>query len=256
MLQEIKEQPLIEMKNINKYYQMGEMSLHILKDVNVTIYEKEFVTIMGPSGSGKSTFINVMGFLDNKFDGDYIFSGEPIEQRTDKQISHLRNKMVGFVFQDFNLIPTMSVGENIRLPLLYSGFSARKTVQIVKDALESVGLADKYHHKPSELSGGQKQRIAIARALINNPKFIIADEPTGALDTKTSSVIMDILARLNREKGVTIVMVTHEPDLQQYATRRIKIVDGKIHYNEVSVPNYQLPDKPLIFDEVMNHEDE
>ncbi|MBD3948195.1 ABC transporter ATP-binding protein [Tuanshanicoccus lijuaniae] len=256
MTHEIKEQPLIEMVNINKYYQMGELSLHILKDVSITIYEKEFVTIMGPSGSGKSTFINVMGFLDNKFDGEYHFAGESVEQRTDKQISSLRNKMVGFVFQDFNLIPSMSVGENIRLPLLYTGLTARKTTQIVKDALESVGLADKYHHKPSELSGGQKQRVAIARALINNPKFIIADEPTGALDTKTSSVIMDILARLNREKGVTIVMVTHEPDLQKYATRRITIVDGKIQSNEVSVPTYDIPAKPLLFDEVMNHADE
>lgn len=249
-------QPLIQMESVNKYYQMGEHRLHILKDVSLSIYTNEFVTIMGPSGSGKSTLINVLGFLDNKFEGHYFFEGESVEKRTDSQISKLRNKMVGFVFQDFNLIPSMTVFENVRLPLLYNGLSSRKTKEKVQAALDSVGLGDKGKNKPHELSGGQKQRVAIARALINEPRFIIADEPTGALDTKTSSVIMDILARLHRDKGVTVVMVTHDPDLQAYATRQIRIVDGKIESNVVTTPSYQLSDSPLIFDEVMNNETE
>ncbi|MDO4431770.1 MAG: ABC transporter ATP-binding protein [Aerococcaceae bacterium] len=223
--------PLIDIRNVNKYYQMGENRLHVLKDVNLTIEKGEFVSIMGPSGSGKSTLINVLGFLDNNFDGVYHFNGQPLEQRTDKQISQLRNQMVGFVFQDFNLIPTMTVSENVRLPLIYNGYSARQTKPLVQKALDRVGLGDKGNHKPSELSGGQKQRVAIARALINNPSFIIADEPTGALDTKTSRMIMEILSTLHAEEGVTIVMVTHNPEQQKYATRHIVIVDGEMQDN-------------------------
>lgn len=223
--------PMIEIEHVNKYYQMGESQLHVLKDVNFSINKGEFVSIMGPSGSGKSTLINVLGFLDNNFEGAYRFNGRPIEQRTDKQISQLRNQMVGFVFQDFNLIGNMTVYENVRLPLIYNGYSAKQTKAPVQKALERVGLGDKGHHKPSELSGGQKQRVAIARALINSPSFIIADEPTGALDTKTSRMIMEILSKLHREEGVTIVMVTHDPTLQNYATRHIVIVDGEIQQN-------------------------
>lgn len=224
--------PLIQFQKINKYFQMGENQLHVLKDIDLEIYSNEFVTIMGPSGSGKSTLINVLGFLDNQFDGTYLFDGVSVEERNDKQISQLRNEMVGFVFQDFNLISTMNVGDNVRLPLLYNGYTTRKTKELVETALDDVGLLNKIHHFPHELSGGQKQRVAIARALINQPKFIIADEPTGALDTKTSDVIMEILARLNQEKGVTVVMVTHDPSLQQYASRRVRIVDGVIASNE------------------------
>lgn len=226
--------PMIEINHVNKYYQMGETQLHVLKDVNLSIHEGEFVSIMGPSGSGKSTLINVLGFLDNQFEGTYHFKGQPIEQRTDKQISQLRNQMVGFVFQDFNLIGNMTVYENVRLPLIYNGYSAKQTKERVQQALERVGLGDKGHHKPSELSGGQKQRVAIARALINQPSFIIADEPTGALDSKTSKIIMEILAKLHRDEGVTIVMVTHDPSLQQYATRHIVIVDGEIQQNHAA----------------------
>lgn len=256
MISEMQQQPLIEMKKINKYYQVGEHRLHVLRNIDLSIYRNEFVTIMGPSGSGKSTLINVLGFLDNKFEGHYNFDGKPVEARTDKQISILRNEMVGFVFQDFNLIPTMTVNENIRLPLLYKGMPARKTKERVQQALDSVGLGSKFNSRPHELSGGQKQRIAIARALINNPRFIIADEPTGALDTKTSKVIMDILARLHREQGVTVVLVTHDPNLQAYATRKVRIVDGQIHSNELSEATYKLSEKPLVFDEVLNNEDE
>lgn len=254
MIEQINQKPLIELKNINKYYKVGEYNFHVLNDISLSIYKKEFVTIMGPSGSGKSTLINVLGFLDHNFEGEYHFEGESIEKRSDNQISKLRNDVVGFVFQDFNLISSMTVSENVRLPLLYSGLSARKTKERVYEALKNVGLENKGNNKPSELSGGQKQRVAIARALINNPEFIIADEPTGALDTKTSSVIMDILARLNREKGVTVVMVTHAPELQEYASRRIRIVDGKIQVNEACQPSHVLSDKPLLFDEVMNDE--
>lgn len=223
--------PLIAIKNVNKHYHMGETSLHVLKNVDLTINKGEFVSIMGPSGSGKSTLINVLGFLDNNFEGTYHFNGVSIEQRTDKQVSNLRNRMVGFVFQDFNLIPNMTVTENVRLPLIYNGYSAGQAKPLVENALKKVGLDNKAHHKLFELSGGQKQRVAIARALINNPSFIIADEPTGALDTKTSRVIMEILSQLNREEGVTVVMVTHDPTLQAYATRHIVIVDGEIQQN-------------------------
>lgn len=247
-----RDKALIEISSINKYYQTGKLKVQVLKDLSMTIYPGEFVTIMGPSGSGKSTLINVLGFLDNKFEGHYLFEGQVVEQKTDKQISKLRNTMVGFVFQDFNLIPSMTVYENVRLPLLYSGLSARKTKDRVMSSLEAVGLGHKAKSKPSELSGGQKQRVAIARALINDPQFIIADEPTGALDSKTSRVIMDILARLNRDKGVTIVMVTHDPNLQSYANRQVHIVDGVIDTNQVVEPTYILPQEPLTYEEVMD----
>ncbi|MBG9986349.1 ABC transporter ATP-binding protein [Facklamia sp. DSM 111018] len=220
--------PLIQIINLNKYYKIGEEQVQILKDTNLEIYRGEFVSIMGPSGSGKSTLINVLGFLDNKFEGEFRFNGKALEHRTDKQISYLRNQVVGFVFQDFNLISTLTVKENIRLPLLYAGYSARKTNNEVKCVLEKVGLSDKENHKPSELSGGQKQRVAIARALITKPDFIIADEPTGALDTKNSLMVMEILEKLHQEEGVTVVMVTHDPTLQKFADRHIVIVDGRV----------------------------
>ena len=221
-------QELIRVEAVNKYYQLGDQPLQVLKDVYLSIDEGDFISIMGPSGSGKSTLINVLGFLDHEFEGDYYFEGRPLEARTDAQISHLRNQVVGFICQSFNLIETMSVADNVRLPLLYGGRRVRETQATVEAALDRVGLLDKAHHKPHELSGGQKQRVAIARALINQPRFIIADEPTGALDTKTSRMIMEILADLNRESGVTIVMVTHDPTLQIYANRHIVIIDGQV----------------------------
>lgn len=219
---------LIQVRQVNKYFQVGGHPFHVLKDVNLTIFQGDFVSIMGPSGSGKSTLINVLGFLDNDFQGDYLFEGQPLEVRTDTQISQLRNQVVGFVFQSFNLISTMTVADNIRLPLLYAGMSYRQCQDRVEAALDRVGLLNKARNKPNELSGGQKQRVAIARALVNEPRFLIADEPTGALDTKTSRLIMEILAQLNRETGVTIVMVTHDPSLQAYANRHIVIVDGQV----------------------------
>lgn len=221
-------EPLIQLNQINKYYQMGEQSLHVLKNVDLNIYANEFISIMGPSGSGKSTLVNIIGMLDNRFDGEYLFENQSIEKLSDNQLSHRRNQMVGFVFQDFNLIMNMSVKENVRLPLIYKGMSARATQEIVEEMLDKMEILDKINHKPTELSGGQRQRVAIARALVNRPRFIIADEPTGALDTQTSRVIMDILAKLHHDEGVTILMVTHDPSLQAFATRHVRIVDGKI----------------------------
>lgn len=221
-------EPLIQLNQINKYYQMGEQSLHVLKNVDLNIYANEFISIMGPSGSGKSTLVNIIGMLDNRFDGEYLFENQSIEKLSDNQLSHRRNQMVGFVFQDFNLIMNMSVKENVRLPLIYKGMPARATQEIVEEMLDKMEILDKINHKPTELSGGQRQRVAIARALVNRPRFIIADEPTGALDTQTSRVIMDILAKLHHDEGVTILMVTHDPSLQAFATRHVRIVDGKI----------------------------
>lgn len=248
------ETPLIQIKQLNKYYQMGQHQLHVLKDIELTIYKNDFVSIMGPSGSGKSTLINVLGFLDNEFEGSYVFEGQTLEQRTDRQISALRNQRVGFVFQDFNLINNMTIEENVRLPLLYSGLSARQTKTRVKEALESVGLGDKLKQKPTELSGGQKQRVAIARALINQPQFLIADEPTGALDTKTSATIMEILKNLHAEHQVTIIMVTHDPRLRQFASRHITIVDGMIQSHESQSPATALGDYAEEVEEVVNND--
>ncbi len=221
-----KSKPLISIRQLNKSYALGDNSIHVLKDIDLDIYAGEFISIMGPSGSGKSTLINILGFLDNKFEGTYHLNDQPIENRTDQQVSKLRNEMVGFIFQNFNLVEGMKVKENVQLPLLYGGYTANKTSQKVNTALEKVGLAEKVNNHIHELSGGQRQRVAIARALINDPLFIIADEPTGALDSKTATRVMDILAKLHAEDSVTVVMVTHNPDLQQYATRHLKIVDG------------------------------
>lgn len=221
--------PLISISGLNKFYYLGENSLQVLNKVMFNIYDGEFISIMGPSGSGKSTLINILGFLDHNFEGQYLLNGKSIENHSDDEISRLRNQMVGFIFQDFNLIETMTVKENVRLPLLYNGARVKETETSVLEALKKVGLDGKVDNQIHELSGGQKQRVAIARALINNPKFIIADEPTGALDTKTSKKIMDILANLHKEEGVTVVMVTHDPSLQRYANRHLIIIDGTLH---------------------------
>lgn len=222
---------MIELKAINKWYQLGTHHMQVLHDVSLTIDKGEFVSIMGPSGSGKSTLVNVLGFLDANYDGEYYFNHQSMMSQNDRDISKLRNQMVGFVYQSFNLIETITVADNVRLPLLYNGYSIRQTNQKVTESLEKVGLGSKLNSMPSQLSGGQKQRVAIARALVNTPQFIIADEPTGALDTKTSQMIMTTLERLNREDGVTIVMVTHDPALEGYSNRRIRVVDGQVVSN-------------------------
>lgn len=227
---------MIKLEHIHKYYKVGDEQLHVLNDVTVRITQGEFVGIMGPSGSGKSTLINILGFLDSKYEGKYCFNDESVSNLSDNQISKVRNSTVGFVFQDFNLIEQATVEENVRLPLLYRGLTPRQTHTKVKQALEKVGLGDKLEKYLRHLSGGQKQRVAIARALVNSPKFIIADEPTGALDSKTSASIMDILYRLNREDGVTIVMVTHDPTLTKYCSRVIHVIDGVIHEQKEGIP--------------------
>ncbi|MDR0879628.1 MAG: ABC transporter ATP-binding protein [Clostridioides sp.] len=219
---------MIDLKNINKYYHTGDEELHVLKDVNLHIESGELVAIIGPSGSGKSTLINLLGFIDKKFDGSYLFEGESLVASSDDRLSKIRNKTVGFVFQNFSLIENNTVYENVELPLLYNGYGMNQTKEKVMSILEKVGLKGKEKNYPKQLSGGQQQRVAIARALVNSPKFIIADEPTGALDTKTSEDIMQLFVDLNKEAGVTVIIVTHNPELLVYCSREITIRDGEI----------------------------
>lgn len=193
----------------------------------MTVYEGEFVAIMGPSGSGKSTLMNIIGLLDKPTSGDYSLNGTQVEELKEKQLAKVRNQEIGFVFQQFFLLSKLSALQNVELPLVYAGVNSSKRRQLAKQFLEKVELSERMKHLPSELSGGQKQRVAIARALVNNPSIILADEPTGALDTKTSDQIMQLLTELNRE-GKTIVMVTHEPEIADFATRKIVIRDGEI----------------------------
>ena len=218
---------LIELKNINKSYRNGDQELQVLKDISLEVDEGEFVAIMGPSGSGKSTLMNIIGMLDRPTTGEYHLGSEEVAKLGDKKLAKVRNKQIGFVFQQFFLLSKLNALQHVELPLIYAGVGLSKRKSLAEQFLTKVELDTRMHHLPSELSGGQKQRVAIARALVNNPSLILADEPTGALDTKTGEQIMELLTELNRE-GKTIIMVTHEPEIAAYAKRQIVIRDGVI----------------------------
>ena len=215
---------LISLKNICRSYRNGDQELQVLKNINLEVNEGEFVAIMGPSGSGKSTLMNTIGMLDTPTSGEYYLEGQEVARLDEKQLAKVRNQEIGFVFQQFFLLSKLDALQNVEL---YAGVSASKRRKLAETYLKKVDLTDRSHHLPSELSGGQKQRVAIARALVNNPSIILADEPTGALDTRTGSQIMELLVELN-EEGRTIIMVTHEPEIAAYAKRQIVIRDGVI----------------------------
>ena len=220
--------PLIEFRQVSKIYGEGEAAIRALDCVDLAINAHEFVAIMGPSGSGKSTAMNILGCLDVPSAGDYVFEGIPTSGFDRSRLTLLRRHMLGFVFQGFNLLSRTSAVENVELPLIYRGMAVRERRERAREALALVGLSGREHHKTQELSGGQQQRVAIARAIVTEPALLLADEPTGNLDTKTSVEIMDLMTRLNREQGITIVMVTHEPDIAAYAQRLLRFVDGKL----------------------------
>lgn len=218
---------MIKLKKVNKYYDTGEERLHALMDVDLQIEEGEMAAIMGPSGSGKSTLIRILGFMDQQYEGEYLFEEEEVKEKDDTELSYIRNRKVGFVFQNFQLIDTDTVYENIELPLLYSGASYKETKGRVMELIEKVGLKGKERKLPKQLSGGQQQRCAIARAIVNHPRFLIADEPTGALDSHTSQEILNLFQELN-EEGMTILIVTHDEMVGRQCRRMIRILDGKI----------------------------
>ncbi|WP_183879243.1 ABC transporter ATP-binding protein [Rhizobium sp. BK512] len=220
--------PLLEFRQVSKIYGEGAAAIRALDRVDLSIRAHEFVAIMGPSGSGKSTAMNILGCLDVPTSGDYVFQGISTGGFDRSQLTLLRRHMLGFVFQGFNLLSRTSAVENVELPLIYRGMAVGERRKRARDALGLVGLSGREHHKTQELSGGQQQRVAIARAIVTEPALLLADEPTGNLDTKTSIEIMDLMTRLNREQGITIVMVTHEPDIAAYAGRLLRFVDGKL----------------------------
>ena len=218
---------MLELKNIYKNYTQGKMDVPVLKDISLSVDEGEYVAIMGPSGSGKTTLMNIIGCLDSPTSGEYILEGKDISQSSDNKLSDVRLHSIGFVFQSFYLLARQSALENVALPLLYAGVRRKERLEIARKALERVGLGDRVNFKPTQLSGGQCQRVAIARAIVNNPKVLLADEPTGALDTKSGEQIMEIFQKLN-EEGVTIVMITHEPEIAAHAKRVLHIRDGML----------------------------
>ena len=220
--------PIIELDHIHKVYTMGDVEVHALRGASLTIREGEFVAIMGASGSGKSTTMNIIGCLDRPTRGTYILDGQDVSQLSKDERADIRLQKIGFVFQGFNLLSRTSALENVELPLLYMGIEAETRHQRAMDALAAVGLAGREQNHPNQLSGGQQQRVAVARSLVNNPALILADEPTGNLDSRTSVEVMEIFQRLNRERGITLVLVTHEPDIAQYAQRIVVFKDGKI----------------------------
>ncbi len=218
---------IISIHNIRKTYKIGDEIIHALKDVSLTIYKNEYVALMGPSGSGKSTLMNMLGCLDSPSDGEYILNNLSVAKMSDNELAEVRNKEIGFVFQTFNLLPRATTLDNVALPLVYAGFSKIEREKRAKEVLESVGLGNRMSHKPNELSGGQRQRVAIARALVNTPAIILADEPTGNLDSKTSVEIMGLFEEIHK-KGNTIILVTHEEDIALHAHRIVRLKDGLV----------------------------
>lgn len=218
---------IITVDNINKTYKNGSLELQVLKNISFKVDKGEFLAIMGSSGSGKSTMMNILGCLDNQYEGRYILDGIDISKSTENELSEIRNKKIGFIFQSFNLLPRLTALENVELPLVYSSIPKEKRHKRANELLEMVGLKDRTHHRPNELSGGQRQRVAIARALVNNPSIILADEPTGNLDSKSEGEIIEILQKLNK-MGKTIIIVTHEPSIGEIAERKIVFKDGEI----------------------------
>lgn len=227
---------MLELKNIKKYYQMSaDTVVKALDDVSIAINDGEFVSIIGPSGSGKSTLMNIIGCLDKATAGEYYVDGVEISKFKENELAALRNKKIGFIFQGFNLLSKMNTYENVELPLIYQGLKHAERKKRVEEALNAVGMLERAKHKPTELSGGQQQRVAIARALATHPSVILADEPTGNLDSKTGSEVMEILKKLNKDFKTTIILITHDADIASYANRIIKIHDGKIAGDEVAI---------------------
>lgn len=228
-------QPIISVRDLRKIYYMGANVVNALQGINLDIYKNEYVALMGPSGSGKSTLMNLIGCLDSPTSGDYILNGTNVSTMNDSDLAEVRNKEIGFVFQTFNLLPRLSALDNVALPLVYSGMNKTERTEKARHVLNAVGLGDRTHHKPNELSGGQRQRVAVARALVNDPSIILADEPTGNLDSKTSYEIIGLFEEIH-SAGNTIVLVTHEPDIAEYAHRIVRLIDGMVSSDEVN-PN-------------------
>ena len=219
---------VVDAKDITKVYQMGEVEVHALRGLSVKIAPGEVLSIMGPSGSGKSTLMNILGCLDRPTSGEYSLNGESVAALTDDQLADIRNRGVGFVFQSFNLLPRQTALANVELPMRYAELNGRNRKQVATEALEAVGLGDRIRHRPNELSGGEMQRVAIARALVNNPAIIMADEPSGNLDTKAGDEIMHLLRKLNEDRGTTLIIVTHDPEIADLTDRIISLRDGRI----------------------------
>jgi putative ABC transport system ATP-binding protein len=227
-------QPLISVRDLKKTYDLGETQVHALRGVTLDVMPGEFVALTGPSGSGKSTFMHLLGCLDRPTEGEYLFDGRDVARTSKRELARIRNASVGFVFQGFNLLSRTTALENVELPLLYAGVrGVRERHERAAEALRAVGLAERLGHHPNQLSGGQQQRVAIARALVNHPKLLLADEPTGNLDTRTSIEVMDIFQHLNQEQGLTIVLVTHEPDIAEYGTRIVAFRDGRVRGDDL-----------------------
>jgi putative ABC transport system ATP-binding protein len=248
-------EPTIRLENVVKTYDLGEIQVHALRGVSLEIYPGEFVAVMGASGSGKSTLMNIIGCLDKPTRGHYHLDGKDVSGLTKRELAKIRSQKLGFVFQQFNLLSRTSALENVELPTIYAGVPIQERERRARESLKRVGLSDREGHFPSQLSGGQQQRVAIARALVNNPSLLLADEPTGNLDSRTSVEIMDIFQKLNDEHGLTVVIVTHEPDIAQYAKRALEFRDGKMKKDVViqnrSIASEVLPTLPSVDEDLV-----